>query len=61
MGRRRHLGAGCSPRWSHRQTPQDRDEPFQLNLQHTNLRRANLRGAYLEEADLYGPRLEGLT
>ncbi|MFE5710656.1 pentapeptide repeat-containing protein [Streptomyces sp. NPDC056501] len=39
--------------------PQDRDEPFLLNLGYTNLRRANLNGAHLEGANLNGAHLEG--
>ncbi|MGX5183077.1 pentapeptide repeat-containing protein [Streptomyces avermitilis] len=38
--------------------PQDRDEPFQINLEHTDLRRANLTGAHLEKANLTGAHLK---
>ncbi|MGW8362584.1 pentapeptide repeat-containing protein [Streptomyces wedmorensis] len=39
--------------------PQGRDEPFQLNLEHTDLRMANLTGAHLEGADLTSAHLKG--
>ncbi|MFB7360342.1 pentapeptide repeat-containing protein [Streptomyces gardneri] len=39
--------------------PQDRAEPFRLNLGYTNLNRANLTGAHLEGANLTGAHLEG--
>jgi hypothetical protein len=38
--------------------PQGRDEPFGINLGHTNLRRANLIGAHLERANLPGAHLQ---
>ncbi|MGW0844232.1 pentapeptide repeat-containing protein [Streptomyces sp. NPDC002787] len=39
--------------------PQDRDEPFRLDLRRTDLRNAQLNGAHLERADLFEARMQG--